>query len=509
MNKYLIFIMVLTFQFCFSQDVDSLYTKVDSIQGLNDSIIFPEYSNRIINDKAIGKSLQILDAIENKQFKKLRVVHIGDSHIQADIMTDYMRQNLQNKFGNAGLGFVFPYKMAMTNGSHLAKLTSDISFNNYRNIKVIDTLPVGLSGIAFYTDKKDFSIELNVKDNYKFNSIRVITPNNQNSFFVANSFEMKNEIIQTEVPKEIPKKITGYTTKKINKTINHKIKKGEVLSIIANKYDVSVSEIKKANNLKSDNINYGKTLKIPTIVTQKIPIEEPDTNDIASVEFEIVTKEVTTKKFLPLNQISYPMSHDYYNLTPMDKIFIIPNTDYSEFALNGIALENSKAGVIYSAIGVNGAKCSDFNKYDMFYQQLPALEPNLIVISFGTNESFDKLDNETFIERLNELIDKIRLFNFDVEILVTTPQPSQFGRKNKNYLVEQYTKSIIDQAEIKNYAVWDMYNDLGGAKDVNTNYRNGLITSDKVHYTYKGYKKQADDFFEAFMQSYQYNKSGK
>ena len=55
MNKYLIFIMVLTFQFCFSQDVDSLYTKVDSIQGLNDSIIFPEYSNRIINDKAIGK----------------------------------------------------------------------------------------------------------------------------------------------------------------------------------------------------------------------------------------------------------------------------------------------------------------------------------------------------------------------------------------------------------------------------------------------------------------------
>jgi LysM repeat protein/lysophospholipase L1-like esterase len=509
MNKALIFTLVLTFQFCFSQDVDSLYTKVDSIQVATDSVIFSEYSNRIINDKAISKSLYTLDAIENKQYKKLRIVHIGDSHIQADIMTDYMRQNLQKKFGNAGLGFAFPYKMAKTNGSYLAKLTSDISFDNYRNVKPVDTLPVGLSGIAIYTDKKDFSIELNVKDDYKFNSIRIITPNNQNSFFVANTFEVKNEIIQTEVPKEIPKKITGYTTRKINKTINHKIKKGEVLSIIANKYDVSVSEIKKANHLKSDNINYGKTLKIPTIVTQRIPIEEPDTNDIASIEYEIVTKEVVTKKFLTLNQISYPMSHDYYSQTAMDKIFIIPNSDYTAFALNGIILENDKPGVIYSSIGVNGAKCSDFNKYDMFFQQLSALEPNLIVISFGTNESFDKLDNDVFIERLNQLIDNIRLFNYETEILVTTPQPSQFGRKNKNYLVEQYTKSIIDQAEIKNYAVWDMYNDLGGAKEVNTNYRNGLITSDKVHYTYKGYKKQADDFYEALMQTYQFYKSAK
>ena len=62
----------------------------------------------------------------------------------------------------------------------------------------------------------------------------------------------------------------GFTTKKTNKTINHKIKKGEVLSIIANKYDVSVSQIKKANNLQSDYINYGKTLKIPTVVS--VPI---------------------------------------------------------------------------------------------------------------------------------------------------------------------------------------------------------------------------------------------
>jgi LysM repeat protein/lysophospholipase L1-like esterase len=509
MNKLGFFLLLMMAQVCISQETDTITMVVDSVFVETDSVAIEIYSNKIINQKAIEHSFEKLDAIEQKQYRKLRIVHIGDSHIQADIETNYLREHFQNKFGNAGLGFAFPYKMAGTNGSLLSKMTSDISFENYRNIKPLDTLPVGLSGIAFYTKKKDFSIELKVKDEFKFNSIRIVTPKNTNSFFVANTFEVVNEVIETEVPKVIPKKITGYKTKTINKTINHKIKSGEVLSKIAHKYNVSVSQIKKANGLKSDRINMGKTLKIPTTVIEKIAIEEPDTNDIASLETEIITKEVTKKQFSILDQIEYPFSYDYYNPIPMDQIFLVPNSSFSDFALNGVVLEKDQPGVIYSAIGVNGAKCSDFNKYSLFFEQLPALEPDLFIISFGTNESFDKLETTDFINRLNELIDNIRLFNQNAEILVTTPQPSQFGRKYKNHLVEEYAKSIIDQAEIKNYAVWDMYHDLGGASKVNSNYRAGLITSDKVHYTFKGYKKQADDFFEALMQTYEYYKSAK
>lgn len=508
MNKYLVFIMVFAIQFCFSQETDSLYIKTDSIPESKEVVEFPVYSNVIINDKAIRRSLESLSAIENKQFKRLRIVHIGDSHIQADILTDYIRQNLQKKFGNAGLGFTFPYKMANTNGTSYAKMSSNVSFENYRNIKPKNEKPVGLSGIALFTDKKDFLIEVKVRDEYKFNSIRLITPKNVNSLYVANNFETITEIIQTEVPIEVPKK-TKVITKTSSKIINYKVVRGDVLSRIANKYDVTVAEIKKLNNLKSDKINFGKTLKILASVTEKITVNvEPELHDLASTEFEIISKEVSRKEFIPLDQISFPMSHDYYSQTAMDKIFIVPNKEYSEFALNGIILENDKPGIIYSAIGVNGAKCSDYNKYELFYEQLPALEPDLIVISFGTNESFDKLDNDTFMERLNLMIDNIRLFNYSAEIIVTTPQPSQFNRSVKNHLVEKYTKSIIDQAEIKNYAVWDMYNDLGGAKSVNTNFNNGLIASDKVHYTHKGYKKQADDFFDAIMLSYQFYKSG-
>jgi membrane-bound lytic murein transglycosylase D len=47
-----------------------------------------------------------------------------------------------------------------------------------------------------------------------------------------------------------------------NKTILYKVKRGELLAGIANKYDVTVNELKKWNHLKSSKITAGKRIKI-------------------------------------------------------------------------------------------------------------------------------------------------------------------------------------------------------------------------------------------------------
>lgn len=47
-------------------------------------------------------------------------------------------------------------------------------------------------------------------------------------------------------------------------TTNHEIKSGESLSSIAKKHGVTVDDLKKANNLKSDNIRAGESLKVPS-----------------------------------------------------------------------------------------------------------------------------------------------------------------------------------------------------------------------------------------------------
>ncbi|MBR4562680.1 MAG: LysM peptidoglycan-binding domain-containing protein [Bacteroidales bacterium] len=61
-----------------------------------------------------------------------------------------------------------------------------------------------------------------------------------------------------------PKKdsLTNSGANKSPETVKYKIKKGDTLTKIANKYHVSVADLKKWNNLKNDNIREGQTLTI-------------------------------------------------------------------------------------------------------------------------------------------------------------------------------------------------------------------------------------------------------
>ena len=56
----------------------------------------------------------------------------------------------------------------------------------------------------------------------------------------------------------------GKKGRKEAKPTQHSIKNGENLTVIAKKYGVSVDEIKRANNMKDDDIRAGKSIKIPS-----------------------------------------------------------------------------------------------------------------------------------------------------------------------------------------------------------------------------------------------------
>jgi len=75
--------------------------------------------------------------LEKSKDRKLNIVHIGDSHIQADVMPNVMRQRLQESFGNAGLGLVFPYSLVRTNGGRNVSFTSNIRINSDGALNII------------------------------------------------------------------------------------------------------------------------------------------------------------------------------------------------------------------------------------------------------------------------------------------------------------------------------------------------------------------------------------
>ncbi|HEU4496810.1 MAG TPA: GDSL-type esterase/lipase family protein, partial [Flavobacterium sp.] len=195
-------------------------------------------------------------------------------------------------------------------------------------------------------------------------------------------------------------------------------------------------------------------------------------------------------------------SHYHESETPLDKIYLVPDKDSNEFALNGLILENSDPGLIYSSIGVNGAKFSDYNKYQLFFEQLKSLKPDLVVLSLGTNESFDKMASSDYMLQLDLFLKNMKSQGISVPVLVTTPPPSLFKRKFPNTFAADYSENIVKAAEQKGYAAWDLYSQLGGLYGVGRSVSKGLIGSDRVHYSKAGYEMQGGLLSEAILKAY-------
>lgn len=98
-------------------------------------------------------------------------------------------------------------------------------------------------------------------------------PQKQTQTKNTKSTETNNTAGNTSTGKKDSKKDTKKDSKKDSKSKKkekqstpktHTIKDGENLTVIANKYGVSVNDLKSANNIDGDNIRAGKTLQIPT-----------------------------------------------------------------------------------------------------------------------------------------------------------------------------------------------------------------------------------------------------
>ena len=424
-----------------------------------DTVAVSSFPNAITNAKMMLPFYQKLADLQQHRKSTVNIVHIGDSHIQADLMTAQVRRNLQQEFGNAGRGFVFPHNLAKTNGASDVKFSSTANWYSHRNIHMPDGSKVGLSGIALGTKNSDFAIRLSLKDsaNY-FKRIKIITPENSPVFTIAT----EKRIIATEAL--VPKKVT------------HKIRRGETLSEIADRYQVGVAELKRFNDLRSANIRAGATLRIPIDGTQ--------------------SRTIDRATYMPLTMQQDVNSH-YFDFTDFqNELYVIPAAD-GEHVLSGIVLENGAPGILYHNIGVNGAKFSDYNKYPLFFTQLSALMPDLIVLSLGTNESFDKMPVADYMVQMRQFIDALREQHPNVAILVATPPPSLFSRRVPNHFVEEYARAITQLSDV---ASWDLYNVLGGNSGIAQAAKRGIIGADRVHYSKAGYELQGDLLFNAILQ---------
>ncbi|MFI5149303.1 MAG: GDSL-type esterase/lipase family protein [Bacteroidia bacterium] len=341
-----------------------------------------------------------MDSLKSGTRKKVRIVHIGDFHIQPDKFSGKIRNELQDKYGNGGRGFIFPYAAAKTNGPKDYTSATCANWTRCRNVDYNSKLPIGLAGMMIKS--LDDSGSVNVHVGYDS---------------LPNTFSKATLIFSGQEGMEVC----------LNRT--------------------SIKQCIKLRNLPYDTISWVS------------------------------------------------------NNTDRDLSVAFRNGNLS---LYGLYVENEAPGIIYNAIGVAGARFTDYNHTAYFFQQLGLLNADLVIISLGTNESYSSHYTDTaFLATAKLFLSEVKKACPGADIILTCPSENYHVRNHQPIENPQVAKAnavLRTLAREDKLAIWDLYKAMGGRGSMKAWKKEGLVNPDYIHFLKGGYKLQGELFSKALVE---------
>lgn len=149
-----------------------------------------QVENELVNSSALTPFFRHLDSLVADRNKVVSIVHIGDSHIQADFLSGTVRRNFQNNFGNAGRGLVFPYMLARTSGAIDMRFKYTGFWNHSSIMKGFEERSIGLCGYSVSANRNSslFIDAISKTDVVSsFNKITVLTDSQSGGFTLEDS----------------------------------------------------------------------------------------------------------------------------------------------------------------------------------------------------------------------------------------------------------------------------------------------------------------------------------
>ena len=324
-----------------------------------------------------------LDSLERRTSSSvIRVLHIGDSHIQAEFVTNALRAMLQDTYGNAGRGLVSPLRLAGTNQPVDYTITAP-DVTNWRKTRLL------------------------------------------------------------KLPWEATPGVIGIAAQPIKATTT-------TIKVLGAGHRITLATILTANGDRT-----------------------------------------------------------YTYTTPQDSIII--NLEANE-SLYGAILENGQPGVLYSAIGNNGACFTDYLLIPGFVKSTKIFHPDLIILSLGTNEGFSYMTDDEIQRCTTDLIRLLRNTHPSAAMLVLTPMECQINRNHGyrplspyydiNEHVADAARLISDVAKGQGIPIWDFYTIAGGHGASDQWIKSELFSKDRIHLNAAGYRLQARLMFSALRSAF-------
>lgn len=443
--------------------------------------------NALLNtDPGLSHFFECLEEMQEDRRDQVVVVHIGDSHIQADWFSGTVRMNLQKAFGNAGRGLVFPFRQARTNAPPDIRSSSNVPWSSRRITSSRTNPSVGISGFGLRTSSPTFQLSLQVEPNdqgldYSFDRVTFFTDKGPGSYDLW-------------VGEQRPQLVGRSTSQNYSGRV-HQIVAGESLSSISTKYGCTIQDLMDWNGLSDTRILAGTSLK----VDQVTPATHTP-NEIPRYTTEGIQLDLSSSGLMPyLSSLRLPREVDKITVNGMhDQI------SQQHLTLYGLVLEKeNEQGILYHAIGANGARVDHYLRSEIFWEQLSSLNPDLVIISLGTNETVSpSFRPERFAGKIKEMVALVKQAAPETSVLLTTPPDALRQQSQVNTSMPGCSASLLDLAMAQNYSAWDFLEVMGGSGSIYTWQQKGLAQRDGIHLTKAGYELQGSLLHQALMEAY-------
>ncbi len=200
-----------------------LFTQVQCFfsqsSGNNYPFLQTEYNHLYFgkDSSTFLKLYEKMKGLQNGNTKRVGVVHFGGSHVQAGVWSSQFVNNLQQNFKTSGGGyFIFPYKLAKTNGQAFATSFSNGKWKRYRAMGKDYCLPLGMSALSVSTQDSllYFGVKLTRKAvSKKANAIKVY-----HNFNASYTFDLDSSLCKSSTRKDFLKE--GYTLFNFNSALD-------------------------------------------------------------------------------------------------------------------------------------------------------------------------------------------------------------------------------------------------------------------------------------------------
>ena len=160
--------------------------------------------------------------------------------------------------------------------------------------------------------------------------------------------------------------------------------------------------------------------------------------------------------------------------------------------LFGVALERDEPGVVYDALGANGARAELLGSINSAHlgQQLALRKPALVILQYGTNESEAPGLARDYEKTLTSVVSMIKSASPATSILIAAPldraETSEGGGLRTKPIIKQLVAAQRHVAKESGVAFWNTFEAMGGEGSMAKWMKSGLGGGDLTHPTPQG-----------------------